>query len=69
MCLVKTLYIVLLVVTSIILQYNSTVTAYPLRLLPVRNPVTEVTIPKCTTDIDNVHSPDIAHIQYLQNRT
>jgi hypothetical protein len=34
-CLAKILYIVLLVVTSLCLQYNSTVTAYTLRLLTV----------------------------------
>jgi len=53
------------VVTSISLQYNNTVTAYTVRFLPDWNAVTEVTITKCTTDIDTVHSPDTAHIQHL----
>ena len=68
-CLVKLFYIFLLLFTSIILQYNSTVNAYPLRFLPDWNPVTEVMITIRTTDIDTVHSPDTAHIQHLQNWT
>ena len=63
---IKLFYIVLLLFTSIILQYSSTVNAYPLRFLPDWNPVTEVMITICTTDIDTVHSPDTAHIQHLQ---
>jgi len=62
------LYIVLVFVTIISMQYNSTVTAYPVRSLPDWNPFTEVMITICTTDIDTVHSPDIAHVQLLQNR-
>ena len=54
-----------MVVASISLQYNSTVTAYPARSLPDWNPVIEVSI--CTTDTDTVHSPDTAHVQHLQN--
>ena len=66
MCLVN-LFDIVSLVTSISLQYNSTVTACPVRFLPDWNPVIEVTITKCTTDIDTVHSPDTAHIQHLQN--
>jgi len=54
-------------VTIISLQYNSTVTAYPVRSLPDWNPVAEVMITICTTDIDTVHSPDTAHVEHLQN--
>ena len=60
-CLVKILHIGLLVVTNISLQYNSTVTAYPVTFFPDCNPVIELTITKCTTDTDTVHSPDTAH--------
>jgi hypothetical protein len=66
-CLVKILYIALLVVISISLQYNNTVTAYPVRCLPDWNPVIEVTIAICTTDIDTVKIPDTGHTQHLQN--
>ena len=69
MCLVKTLYTVLLVVTSISLQYNSTVTAYTVRFLSDCNPVKVVTNTTCTTDIDTVHSPDTTHIQNSENWT
>jgi hypothetical protein len=51
-CLVTLFDIVLLVVTSISLQYNSTVSAYTVRSLPVLNPVIEVTITTCITDTD-----------------
>jgi len=61
-CLLKIIHIGLLVVTNISLQYNSTVT-----FLPDWNPVIELTITKCTTDTDTVHSSDTAHTQLLQN--
>jgi len=51
------------------MQYNSTAAAYTVRFLPVWNPMIEVTITICTTDIETVHSPDTAHIQHLQNWT
>ena len=68
-CLVKILHNGLLVVTNISLQYNSTVTVYPVTFLPDWNPLIELTITKCTTDTDTVHSPDTAHTQDVQNWT
>jgi hypothetical protein len=56
----------MLFVTSISLQYKSTVIANPVRFLSDWNPLIEVTITICTTDMDTVHSPDTAHVQHLQ---